>query len=226
MLIQVDDQLRYWMRHLKLSADAQMAYGVVASIDALRRDLIEAAVDRVAGAAGTGVRTRAAFADLVARLRRELGPQVQQFGERVDGILKAVKGLRAVLAPPLMGYATANLADAREHLESLVHPGFLREVGFDRLAHYPRYLEALRLRIERLKRDPAKDQARLLEVQPFWRARQRLAAARPGDAEVETLRWLIEEFRVSQFAQELKTAEPVSAKRLAKMVETLSAPAR
>jgi len=120
-----------------------------------------------------------------------------------------------------MGYATANLADAREHLESLVHPGFLREVGFERLAHYPRYLEALRLRIERLKRDPAKDQARLLEVFPFWRAWQRLAAARPGDAEVETLRWLIEEFRVSQFAQELKTAEPVSAKRLAKLVDAL-----
>ncbi len=226
LLIAIDDQLRYWQRHLKLSAEAQMAYGVQGSIDALRRDLIEAAVDRVAGPAGTGVRTRAGFADLVARLRRELGPQVQQFGERVDGILKAVKGLRAVLAPPLMGYATANLADAREHLESLVHPGFLREVGFERLAHYPRYLEALRLRIERLKRDPAKDQARLLEVQPFWRAWQRLAAARPGDAEVDTLRWLIEEFRVSQFAQELKTAEPVSAKRLAKLVETLSAPAR
>ena len=277
LLIAIDDQLRYWQRHLKLSGEAQMAYGVQGSIDALRRDLIEAAVDRVAagggeagragqGAGGRGpvasrlgslsqlvadsasdsrtakdslakpaaippaprplpplltIRTRAAFADLVARLRRELGPQVQQFGERVDGILKAVKGLRAVLAPPLMGYATANLADAREHLDSLVHPGFLREVGFERLAHYPRYLEALRLRIERLKRDPAKDQARLLEVQPFWRAWQRLAKARPGDAEVDALRWLIEEFRVSQFAQELKTAEPVSAKRLAKLVETL-----
>ncbi len=221
LLIAIDDQLRYWQRHLKLSSEAQLAYGVQGSIDALRRDLIEAAVDRVAGPTATGVRTRSAFADLVARLRRDLGPQVQQFGERVDGILKAVKGLRAMLAPPLMGYATANLADAREHLDSLVHPGFLREVGFERLAHYPRYLEALRLRIERLKRDPAKDQARLLEVLPFWRAWQRLAAARPGDAEVDTLHWLIEEFRVSQFAQELKTAEPVSAKRLAKLVDAL-----
>ena len=48
----------------------------------------------------------------------------------------------------------------------------------------------------------------------------------PGDAEVDTLHWLIEEFRVSQFAQELKTAEPVSAKRLAKLVATLTAPLR
>ena len=81
--------------------------------------------------------------------------------------------------------------------------------------------KALRLRIERLKRDPAKDQAKLLEVLPFWRAWQRLLVARPDDREVDGLRWLIEELRVSLFAQELKTAEPVSAKRLAKMVEML-----
>ena len=266
VLIQIDDQLRYWQRHLKLSSDAQMAYGVVASIDALRRDLIESALDRVIGfgeaeagqgARGTGnaaghgnaasrigsatsaspepgamsrapspvprfaVRTRADFQSLLARVRQELGPEVQRLAERVDLILRAVKGLRSALAPPLMGYATANLADAREHLDSLVHPGFLREVGFERLAHYPRYLEGLRLRIERLKRDPAKDQVKLLEVLPFWRAWQRLSVARPDDAEVDSLRWLIEELRVSLFAQELKTAEPVSAKRLAKLVETL-----
>jgi ATP-dependent helicase HrpA len=266
VLIQIDDQMRYWQRHLKLSSDAQLAYGVVASIDALRRDLIESALDRVIGfgqaeagqgARGTGnaaghgtaasrngsatsasaepgamsrapypvprsaVRTRTDFQALLVRVRRELGPEVQRLAERVDLILKAVKGLRSSLAPPLMGYATANLADAREHLESLVHPGFLREVGFERLAHYPRYLEGLRLRIERLKRDPAKDQVKLLEVLPFWRAWQRLAIVRPDDVEVDGLRWLIEELRVSLFAQELKTAEPVSTKRLAKLVEAL-----
>jgi ATP-dependent helicase HrpA len=256
LLIQIDDQLRYWMRHLKLSAEAQMAYGVVASIDALRRDLIESALDRVIGPlcgldscgsdlvsrvsapgdakdrdtrslpqkTNQGIRTRAEFQSLLARVRQELGPEVQRLAERVDLILTAVKGLRNALAPPLMGYATANLADAREHLNSLVHPGFLREVGFERLAHYPRYLEGLRLRIERLKRDPAKDQVKLLEVLPFWRAWQRLSVARPEDREVDSLRWLIEELRVSLFAQELKTAEPVSAKRLAKLIELLEKP--
>ncbi|MFO1496477.1 MAG: ATP-dependent RNA helicase HrpA [Lysobacterales bacterium] len=216
LLIQIDDQLRYWMRHLKLSGDAQLAYGVVDRVDSLRRDLIEAAFDRVCGDQLGEVRTRAAFEAWLVRVRRELGPAVQALTERVDAILKAVKTLRSALQPPLMGYATANLLDAREHLESLVHPGFLHEVGFERLAHYPRYLEGLRLRLERLKRDPARDQAKLLEVQPFWRAWQRLHAARHPDA--DTLRWLVEEFRVSQFAQELKTAEPVSAKRLAKLV--------
>ena len=291
VLIQIDDQLRYWQRHLKLSADAQMAYGVVDSIERLRRDVIEAAVDRVLAdspqqpkpklkpeaakvraqdvrdfkalasavrrpadipAAGRsdlvsrpaaahaelvgdaahsgrdarsllreqpGIRTRAEFQALLARMRRDLGPEVQQLGTRVDAVLKAIKQLRAELTPPLMGFATANLADAREHLEALVHPGFVAEVGFERLEHYPRYLEALRLRVERLKRDPGKDQARLLEVQPFWRTCQRLMQARPGDPEVEALRWLIEEFRVSLFAQELGTAEPVSAKRIAKRME-------
>jgi ATP-dependent helicase HrpA len=167
------------------------------------------------------VRSRSAFDAWVARVRRELGPAVQALTERVDTILKVVKGLRSALQPPLMGYATANLIDARAHLDSLVHPGFLHDVGFERLAHYPRYLEGLRLRLERLKRDPVRDQAKLLEVQPFWQAWQRLRSARPNDPQIDGLRWLIEEFRVSQFAQELKTPEPVSAKRLSKLVESL-----
>ncbi|GMU43556.1 MAG: hypothetical protein AMXMBFR25_15420 [Lysobacterales bacterium] len=248
LLLALDTELRYWQRHIQLSNDAQMAFGVQGSIEELRRDLIEAAVDRVARLhCGSGFtprpapqesrgtnplpqdagkpagipRTRVAFAALVAHARRELGSEVQRQAAQLDAILRLVKVVRGQLAPPLMGYAAANLADAREHLEALVHPGFLRETPVERLAHFPRYLEALRLRIERLKRDSARDQAKLLEVQPFWRAWQRLHAARPLDPEVAGLRWLIEEFRVSQYAQELKTAEPVSAKRLVKLIESL-----
>jgi ATP-dependent helicase HrpA len=220
LLLRMGEGLRYWMRNLKLSGEAQLAWGVVASVEALRRELVEAAFDRVLGDPAD-IRTAAAFAALEERLRREIGPALQALVARVDAILKAVKGLRAVLDPPLMGYAAANLADAREHLARLVHPGFLHGLPLERLEHYPRYLEALRLRVDRLKRDPARDQQRLLEVQPFQRALDRLAQARAGDPAVENLRWQIEEFRVSQFAQELGTAEPVSAKRIAKAIAGL-----
>ncbi len=223
LLIELDDLVRYWRRQLKLSSDAQMAYGVVDRIESLRADIVDTALDRVLGSKFAGTRKRMQFVGLAEQARRELGSAVQVIGELVDQILKAVKGLRRELTPPLMGYATANLADARAHLDSLVHPGFLRALPAERLAQYPRYLDGLRLRLERLKRDPAKDQARLLEVQPFARAWTDLAARRPDDREVVNLRWLIEEFRVSQFAQELKTPEPVSAKRIAKLIEQLQA---
>jgi ATP-dependent helicase HrpA len=78
----------------------------------------------------------------------------------------------------------------------------------------------MRLRGERLRQDPARDQQRMLQVLPYWRAYLN-HRAEGGDG-LDELRWLIEEWRVSLFAQELKTAEPVSAKRLARALEALA----
>jgi ATP-dependent helicase HrpA len=120
-----------------------------------------------------------------------------------------------------MGFARASYDDLREQFEALLTPSFLRELPAARLAHYPRYLKAMRLRGERLRQDPAKDQQRMLQVMPYWRAYLQHRAAGADAADLAELRWLIEEWRVSLFAQELKTAEPVSAKRLAKALAAL-----
>ena len=139
-------------------------------------------------------------------------------------MLAAYADLGPWLSPPLMGYARANYDDLREQIEHLVHPGFVREVDKVRLANFPRYLRAMRLRAERLRQDATRDQARMITVQLYWREYLKLRAERGGvDAALAELRWLIEELRVSLFAQELKTAEPVSPKRLAKTVEALRA---
>jgi ATP-dependent helicase HrpA len=136
--------------------------------------------------------------------------------------LSAYAELTQWLEPPLMGYARANYDDLREQLGELVHPGFVREVDKAHLSHYPRYLKAMRLRAERLRQDATRDQARMLTVRGYWREYLKLRAERGGeDAELAELRWLIEELRVSLFAQELKTAEPVSPKKLNKVLELM-----
>jgi ATP-dependent helicase HrpA len=132
-----------------------------------------------------------------------------------------------LLEPPLMGFARANYDDLREQLAELLFPGFLRDVEKSRLAQFPRYLRAMRLRAERLRHDPARDQARLLALQGYWREYLKLRAERGGeDASLSELRWLIEELRVSTFAQELRTTESVSPKRIAKLIEALHQPRR
>ena len=94
-------------------------------------------------------------------------------------------------------------------------PGFLRDTPAEALAEYPRWLKAMVLRAERALRDPVRDQARMLELLPFAEA---LADARDRGIDTQpewrALRWELEEFRVSLFAQELGAKGGVSAKKL------------
>jgi ATP-dependent helicase HrpA len=92
-------------------------------------------------------------------------------------------------------------------LDALVSSDFLRATPFEQLVHFPRYLKAMKLRAERAKKNPAKDAERAATLAPYVKRAREIGA---GDS----FRWLVEEFRVSLFAQELGTAEPVSAVKL------------
>ena len=101
----------------------------------------------------------------------------------------------------------------------------LLNASYARLAHFPRYLKAMKLRADRWRQNPAKDTERAAQLVPYVAAAAKLRDREGGDA----LRWLVEEFRVSLFAQELGTAEPVSAVKLDRALAALQsgvAPAR
>ncbi|MBF0185208.1 MAG: ATP-dependent RNA helicase HrpA [Magnetococcales bacterium] len=109
-------------------------------------------------------------------------------------------------------------SEIQSHLASLIYPGFLRETPPQWLKQLPRYLQGMVLRLERRGFAPQRDTQRAAELQPYWqryqaRAKQH-AAARLLDPELEQYRWMVEEFRISLFAQDLRTLFPVSAKRL------------
>ena len=109
-------------------------------------------------------------------------------------------------------------ADIAQQLQRLVPKRFLVTTPYAQLQHFPRYLKAVQARIDKARSDPARDAAKLAELRPqdqrFWR----LVAERKGvqDARLQEVRWLLEELRVSFFAQELRTPQPVSLKRLDK----------
>jgi ATP-dependent helicase HrpA len=110
-------------------------------------------------------------------------------------------------------------------LESLLPANFLSQVSFERLEQLPRYLKALLTRIERAALNPPKEQERARLLVPYQEAVKRLRSTPPKSSEgrrlAEDFRWLVEEFKVSLFAQELGTAVPVSAKRLDQLLEQL-----
>ena len=109
-------------------------------------------------------------------------------------------------------------ADAAQQLHRLMPKRFLAETPWPQLPHVTRYLKAITLRLDKYRADPARDAARLAELRPLEQKYWRLAAERKGQLDDRMLefRWLLEELRVSFFAQELRTPQPVSVKRLEK----------
>lgn len=109
--------------------------------------------------------------------------------------------------------------DAQQQLARLMPKNFIAVAPWAQLAHYARYLKAITLRLDKYRADPARDAAKLAELRPQEQRYWRLVAERKGqvDGRMQELRWLLEELRVSFFAQELRTPQPVSVKRLEKL---------
>ncbi|HWA28598.1 MAG TPA: ATP-dependent RNA helicase HrpA [Lacunisphaera sp.] len=165
--------------------------------------------------------TAAGFKAAVEAAKRDLRGIVPKLGDW----LKEIFTLRQALQTHPQPYP--GLAD---DLAAFLPPDFLRTTPLERLRHLPRYLKGRQLRADRWKRDAAKDATRAAELAPFVAATGKTDGGRtPSSAERgggtpppgEDFRWLVEEFRVSLFAQELGTAEPVSAVRLRRMLDEI-----
>jgi ATP-dependent helicase HrpA len=110
--------------------------------------------------------------------------------------------------------------DVKAARDRLVYPGFLARTPWERLEHIPRYLRGYALRLQKFRANAERDQKHAAAVQALWQMYEARAKADHDagrdDPYLEEFRWLIEELRVSLFAQELRTPIPVSAKRLQK----------
>lgn len=121
--------------------------------------------------------------------------------------------------------ATEATQDAQQQLQRLMPKDFIATAPWPQLAHYVRYLKAITLRLDKYRADPARDAAKLAELRPQEQRYWRLVAERKGrvDPRMQEFRWMLEELRVSFFAQELRTPQPVSLKRLDKLWAQLQA---
>ena len=200
------------------AADPAMAlrYAALAPGRDLADELVFAAFRAVLVDGRPWPRDRAAFEAALAG-RDRLAETLAQLREWVGETLERWQAVQRRLKGPLPPRRLESLRDVQAHLARLVFPGFVRGVPAARLRHYPRYLRAVERRLEKLERDPARDARWLAELRPVWRellARLPEDPAAPLPEGLEAARWLAEELRVSLFAQELGTAEPVSLKRL------------
>jgi ATP-dependent helicase HrpA len=168
--------------------------------------------------------TQADFAARVNEGRSRFTLIAQEIARTATGILAESAALQKKLGAMEKAHAQP-VQDIRQQLGRLLSPGWLARTPWERLQHLPRYLKAASLRLEKLRADPARDARLAAELAALEQPYRREAAARARhgapEAAFEQFGWLLEELRVSLFAQELKTPVPVSVKRLTKLWQTL-----
>ena len=214
--LHIKDALKYLEKNLPDLQKMAVAYMPLGTQEELRQQILDVAMDR-------------------AFLLDPLPTDAEQFERRVQegrGRLTLIANEVARLAGTILSeYALAArkikdtknapepTADALQQLQRLVPKNFLAAAPWPQLAHFARYLKAITARLDKVRTDPARDATRLAELRPQEQRYWRLVAERKGqvDARMQELRWLLEELRVSFFAQELRTPQPVSVKRLDKL---------
>jgi ATP-dependent helicase HrpA len=185
----------------------------------LKADIIHAALERTFLHQSVPT-AQAEFARRVDEGRSRFTLIAQEVARAAAGILEE----RTALERKLNGLAKAfpgPVEDVRQQISRLLAPGWLARTPWERLQHLPRYLKAASLRLDKLRADPARDARLAAELAALEQPYRRDAARRAPSAELEQFGWLLEELRVSLFAQELKTPVPVSVKRLAKLWHSL-----
>jgi ATP-dependent helicase HrpA len=178
----------------------------------LRDDLLDRVVMTVFLAGREPLRSAIALDARIAACRAGIGLPAKEISSNVQQALERLARIRIAL--PKANAATA--ADIRSQLAWLVPAGYLLVTPWHRLKEYPRYLQAIEQRLEKHGRDPKRDAQLTAQVaQLETRYRDRVKAERGARSPAgDEFRWLLEELRVSLFAQQLKTRVPVSARRL------------
>ena len=175
------------------------------SFEELKQDVIDASIET---AAFTG----------------ELPVNEEQFRETIANV-KEKLGLLTLELARLLSSIVSEAALAQQKLNSIKSYKEVSEltIPFSQLRHYPRYMKAIQVRIDRLKNDPGRDAERMAEIRQLTVNYKRELSARRGvyDAKLVEFGNMLQELRVSLFAQELRTPMPVSVKRLNKMWDAI-----
>lgn len=218
--LQLKEPIKYLEKNLPGLREMAMQFMPRGTQEELRDQLIDTALDRAC------LQDPLPDDDVSFHTRRDEGRSrltllAQEIARLVGQILTEYASVTKKLAQA-KPFAAA-YADMQNQLDALIGKRFLIDTPYAQLAHFPRYLKGIALRIDKLKADATRDARQFAEFQPLLQNYQRALAQRGGvmDSRLSEFRWLLEELRISLFAQELRTPMPVSVKRLYKVWESM-----
>ncbi|HEX5405393.1 MAG TPA: ATP-dependent RNA helicase HrpA, partial [Pseudonocardiaceae bacterium] len=223
LLLTVPSPVRSVIRGLDNRSKLALGTHPYASLGDLLDDCVSAAADHLMAEHGGPAWDVGGFTALRTAVRAGLGATTFDVIDLVRQVLTVQQEVGSRLADMPSFTPSASLADVRAQLGRLVYSGFVAETGLAHLADVVRYLRAVDRRLEKLPENPKRDVQRTEEIAAITEEYRELVAGLPAglaDTEpVRRLRWMIEELRVSYFAQTLRTAYPVSEKRIRKALD-------
>ncbi|MBT9526385.1 MAG: ATP-dependent RNA helicase HrpA [Rhizobacter sp.] len=220
--LQIRDALKYLEKNIPDLQKMAMLFSPLGTADELREQIIDLALDR-AFLADPLPADPMAFKRRIEEGRGRLTLIANEVARSAQLVLTeyaaAARKLKDARAPKDVA------DDIQAQLGRLLPKRFVVQTPWAQLAHLPRYLKGITMRLDKLRADPVRDAARMSELRPIEQRYLRLVAERRGvhDARLDEFRWLLEELRISLFAQELRTPQPVSVKRLEKSWQQINA---
>jgi ATP-dependent helicase HrpA len=203
----------------RLGNAAVLALSTHGSLDAVLDDAVTAALDVLIDRAGGPAWDEAAFARLRDEVAGYLADTTAAIVDRIVGVLDAAREVERRLEPLTAVPLQPARADVREQLRRLVYPGFAAAAGAHRLEDIARYLRAAARRLERLPDATAVDRDRMNAIHGLERLYRARLQERPGAETLREVPWLLEELRVSQFAQGLGARGQVSSKLIRRLLD-------
>ncbi|HEX6755305.1 MAG TPA: ATP-dependent RNA helicase HrpA [Mycobacteriales bacterium] len=226
LLLAAPSPLKYVSSRLDTRAKLVLTQNPHGSLSALLEDCAVAAADEIIAEAGGPAWDAAGLAALAATARAELNERVLELLRSAQQVLSVWGPLRARLGAPVPPPLRPAVEDLRGQVDALVGPGFVAATGRRRIRDVLRYLRAAEHRLDRLPGDTARDAARMervhaveAEVRAFL---DQLPPARRGEEAVRQIGWMVQELRVSVFAQALGTPYPVSEQRIYRAMDQLT----
>ena len=226
LTLELSEQARQLQRGLKPSANAGYQYSVLShpaepnAIEALKTEIVAAAIAQTFLSESLP-RLQGEYTRLRDANKARLNLNAQKIAELADESFLLLADVRKRLDDRFIKTWEHVEPDVRAQLDQLFYKGFIAATSAAQLAHYPRYLKAIQLRIDKMKQGAMeRDLERMKELKPLWQNYLGLKSKLSPAA--QQYRWMLEELRVSLFAQELRTPMPVSVKRVAKAWDDLS----
>jgi ATP-dependent helicase HrpA len=217
--LQFKEQLKFAEKNVPGLQQMGMQFMSVGSPDELREQIVSKAID-IACLQDPLPSDAASFNKRKDEGKGRLGLLINEIARLVGQVLAEFHGM----PKRLQGLAPAVAGDMQAQLQGLVHKRFVADTEYSQLAHFPRYLKAMNIRLEKLRGNPSRDTQLMTEWQTAASQFQRTIKNQPLkniDPRMIDFRWMLEELRVSLFAQELRTPMPVSSKRLQKVWESM-----